>query len=466
MKRNKYIIIFIALIGLVFTSCKDDNQLFDESARERTNKAINELHEVLMSAGTDGWKVQYYTDTAYYGAYNILMSFAENQVTMQGDELFPTGKYTSDYAVSSPQGVALVFTSYSDVLTYLADPDKTNVTSSGETLGGDSEFIWLKTAATHDTIYFKTKKSEQAVQFIKYSGNWDEYFAKLKRMSDLFVSGDMDRYFKQIETGGVSLLLSGYDAVKRTMNPIYITANDSLIVQTNGISFTDTGFEFFEPLLIGGKNVQHFTYNEANGAFEINDPGVTGNAVSVDKPSQEFPGNINSKVFVDKHTYLFSAMSPQLMDIYAEVIDTMVERFGNDLQGLTFRIHPEKALAATAEYWFEIILSRRSEEYADLLMIHPIGIDKSKRSDNILFKFREGMQFDETFNWQSITLSDDLKPVVEAIRPLVEEFLKIILGPVNGKSFYIIPSPDYKTFTFGASLSSNYFTLRYNGFVE
>jgi len=284
MKNLFYYILLFSVI--IFTGCKNDvDDIFGELPTERVTKEIAELQETLKSS-TGGWQVTYFTDPDYYGAYNFLMRFDGKNVIMQGDELFTEGEHTSLYSVTPIQGPTLNFDTYT-IISQLADP---MLYEYGSGLRGDNEFVWHATSANKDTIYFRAKKSRSEVKFVKFNRDWNEYFNNIQLMTNNFSKGEMDRFFKQLtmEDTGTQILLNGYDATKRTMNPLFPYKDqhgqDSIVQIVNGVGVTENGISFYYPMEVDGKNVQNLAYNEALTRFDVSDPGVNGYVTSVREP--------------------------------------------------------------------------------------------------------------------------------------------------------------------------------------
>lgn len=82
--KKLFLYIMFAAVGLGLQSCLHDNdEIFEQSAAERINTAIESAEKVLTSA-EKGWVMHYYLGHDYtYGGINITMSFKNGKVTMR-----------------------------------------------------------------------------------------------------------------------------------------------------------------------------------------------------------------------------------------------------------------------------------------------------------------------------------------------------------------------------------------------
>ena len=476
MKTIKISILNLMLLAIVFTSCKDDSNLFGKSSAERLNEAKAELQSLLTSS-PDGWELIYFTDTAYYGGYNLLMKFTDTEVTVQGsNRLFPQGQYTSKYSISFPQSVALTFDTYNPIFSLLGDPDNNSLTGTGEALGGENYLLWMRTSNNKDTIVFKNKNSNTKSMMIRYTGNWDEHFNKINLMLDKFSAGDMDRYFRGIVTTDGNLLFTGFDYVTRNLSPLNII-NDSIAISTNGVVPVEDGFIFAKPVYINGKKVTRIRFDETINKFVVADEGIQGEMYSIAEPSFVFSGlngeNLNQMVFLPKTLYEITGASRE----FWENIDSVLVRsyrilndewgvWGDGYYGI--HIYPYSysdgsflghslfiSFFNKDDDWdviAEAYLFSLTSGYPTLL------VPDNSRPDKLNFK---RPPLSQIFGWESNDGSKKLFNRDPSIRTYFQNALNLLSGTGTGAPYIIIPSTNYKDFTFGSTQHNFYFKISY-----
>lgn len=313
-----YFVLFLFLCSVMQSCLFQEKDIFDKSASERIDEAVDLLYEVLESSD-GGWKLVYYTEPEEYGAYNILLKFKDGAVTMQGDTLFAEyskKKDTSLYRINKSQGVVLDFDTYNKVLSFLADPSLFR----GKGLGGDNEFIWQRTSENEDTIYFKSKKTYSKVQLTRFSEDWDGYFDNLNSVMTSFNSGVLERYFKLLNfEDNTTLILGGYNSVTRRIEQIYLDENEELGYVETGVAFSEEGISFYDPVNFSGKTIQNLTYDKTTETFFAESDGVNG-VLAAGLPGFEIPGDLDKKLFGKDLYYEFTYLSQDLMDIYYSII--------------------------------------------------------------------------------------------------------------------------------------------------
>ena len=79
--KKAFLFILFALVGLGLTSCLHDNEeVFDNSAAERINIAVEKARTVLESA-PNGWVLHYYRGAGYaFGGLDYTMKFINGKV--------------------------------------------------------------------------------------------------------------------------------------------------------------------------------------------------------------------------------------------------------------------------------------------------------------------------------------------------------------------------------------------------
>ena len=180
--KAKYLLL-IGLFAATMVACsRDEESLFDKSAAERAQEAIENAFDVLTSA-ENGWEVAYFPnlETSSKG-YNMVWKFnkngkvsatAKNSTTTMNKIMTDSA---STWAVKSDYGPILTFDTYNKVIHAFSDPQE-----NGAGLLGDYEFLILK--ATPEVVILKGKK-HSAYNVLRPMKTTDvaAYFAACEKM--------------------------------------------------------------------------------------------------------------------------------------------------------------------------------------------------------------------------------------------------------------------------------------------
>lgn len=154
---KKYIYIVLALASVLCACSRDEDSLFDKSASERAQEAMENATELLPQPAA-GWEMLYFANPESRG-YNIILRFDKNgRVTATAKNKVTTNdKMMTDslstWTVKLDYGPILSFDTYNDVFHAWADPR-----NDGDGLLGDYEFLIL--SATPERVLLKGKKHE------------------------------------------------------------------------------------------------------------------------------------------------------------------------------------------------------------------------------------------------------------------------------------------------------------------
>ena len=180
--KAKYLLL-IGLFAATMVACsRDEESLFDKSAAERAQEAIENAFDVLTSA-ENGWEVAYFPNLeASSKGYNMVWKFnangkvsatAKNSTTTMNKMMTDSA---STWAVKSDYGPILTFDTYNKVIHAFSDPQE-----NGAGLLGDYEFLILK--ATPEVVILKGKKhSAYSVMRPMKTTNLEAYFAACAKM--------------------------------------------------------------------------------------------------------------------------------------------------------------------------------------------------------------------------------------------------------------------------------------------
>lgn len=180
--KAKYLLL-IGLFAATMVACsRDEESLFDKSAAERAQEAIETAFDVLTSNEV-GWEVAYFPNLeASSKGYNMVWKFnangkvsatAKNSTTTMNKMMTDSA---STWAVKSDYGPILTFDTYNKVIHAFSDPQE-----NGAGLLGDYEFLILK--ATPEVVILKGKKhSAYSVMRPMKTANLEAYFAACAKM--------------------------------------------------------------------------------------------------------------------------------------------------------------------------------------------------------------------------------------------------------------------------------------------
>ncbi|NCC10884.1 MAG: DUF4302 domain-containing protein, partial [Bacteroidia bacterium] len=122
MKQISYLILG-ALVWLVSACNPVQDQVFDKSASERVEVAIQSVTKTLKAA-PKGWNMQLFAGKIQpYGGYNLIVDFStDDQVTVYNPLVDNGQGVTSLYTVKQCGGALLSFDTYNKAMHYFSDP--------------------------------------------------------------------------------------------------------------------------------------------------------------------------------------------------------------------------------------------------------------------------------------------------------------------------------------------------------
>jgi hypothetical protein len=264
-------IINISMLAAVFilNACKEEKDIFEESASIRLQNALNEYREILASAD-NGWFGNYYPEEDHsIGGYAMFLKFNSNgnvEVSCEIETNVPAAKVeTSQWELIPEQGPVLSFSDYNPVMHYFSEPYSWDIDGRY----GDYEFVVIK--AGRDTVELKGKKH----------GN---RFILLRNIENI----DPKTYFTQVATleenlsefGMFSFVLNGNRigmtaVVNRTFSIGYRDEQDDSDQTVEvAYTFTPAGIHLYEPFTFKDVTMQNFAWNVSEEKYICTDPGV------------------------------------------------------------------------------------------------------------------------------------------------------------------------------------------------
>lgn len=252
MKRISYL--FLMMSVLLTTSClKNQDDVFDKSASIRSIEYLDNARKVLTSA-ENGWVMDYYPGSSLgYGGFSYVLKFDNSNVTTY----FVNGKTdaagvplpeTTTYSLTNEDGPVIAFDTYSDYLHYFATPSA----GAYEAKGGDFIFIILNISDDQNTITLKGNRSGNLVRLYRNTMSPEQYISECMAVtkSQLYETFALDD----------TLLELDLETQQATISVGEESAEIPFIINNKGI-------KLYEPVTVGGKTFDAFTYNAENNTY-------------------------------------------------------------------------------------------------------------------------------------------------------------------------------------------------------
>ncbi len=260
MKQLNYILTFLIAMTAFWACTPDHEDLFDETAAERSINEIKRINDLLVKA-PNGWRMEYY-GTLTYGGYNVLMAFTDKDSVTVASQRVNTGHHagldtegkcrtaTSHFKLEQSMGVVLSLDEYNDVFHYFSNPN--NVDGYGEKgsgFGGDFEFRIINASA--DSIVMRGKKHGDRIRMYPIAADqkWDQLMA------------DIDETEHFMDSRNYTLGGDGYDkwvVAYKQYHSLIFQYRDSLgDLQTVTAPYVSTteGFRFYAPIEVEGVTI-------------------------------------------------------------------------------------------------------------------------------------------------------------------------------------------------------------------
>ena len=257
---KKIIYGFIALAVLMaFQSCqKDDDEIFEKSAAQRIQEAVD-ADKALLESASNGWEMRYYTGEDYNrGGYTMFMKFVNGKAYVSSD-IAPSSMVTeSSYDVLRGEGPVLTFNTHNTIMHFLAQPYQDDVT--GEQ--GDYEFVIMRT--TQDSIFVKGRKWGNKMVLTRVDAG-KEWKSSIDKMQNVFHS--MEYFYMENSENPEGVY---FDPASRRAY-IGVLGNSSI---STAYTTTEDGVEFKDSVEIAGKKVKMLSWNAQNQTLCLKDGSV------------------------------------------------------------------------------------------------------------------------------------------------------------------------------------------------
>lgn len=262
MKKYR-IYTLLACVCMIMQSCLfNEEDIFDDSSAQRAIASVSECQEILKGA-ENGWLMEYYTGSdASYGGFNLLAKFDDSNVTMMSE--MATNSYAvgdesvSQYKVVSFQGTQLSFDGYNEMIHTFCEPN-----GFGD-LGyaGDYEFIFR--TVTKEKIVLTGKKHGNTLVMtpLAVAQNRKEYITQVAKVAESASYATYKLYVGGKEIGKMGQELHAFNMEK---------GED---VFTYPFIYTQEGVKMLEPMVIDGKSMTSFKWDDAKQVYICADQGV------------------------------------------------------------------------------------------------------------------------------------------------------------------------------------------------
>ncbi len=265
MKKKLFYITGVCALLALQTACSPQfEDLFDKSASERLEEAMDDAESVLTAADK-GWAMGYFPNTETRG-YVLFAKFNTDGTVTLTDYNNGGLSSTSTYSMNTSQGPVLNFDTYSEVLGRYTDPGTWLGGSTGN--AGDFEFVIF--SVNEDEVILKGKKYHAKVVLRKITGDGDQ--ETLWR-----------QHYDACEVRFLSLFSNVVDPLLKVGNVFHYTLTTPMTrvftmfpygstnpEEATNLSFVATvdGIDFSSELEVGnGVSCRSFVYNAAENAL-------------------------------------------------------------------------------------------------------------------------------------------------------------------------------------------------------
>lgn len=289
MKRNH--ILFFLILVLLFSACKKDETLFNQSPDVRINEALKKYQSALTGSAA-GWNAT--IQTGQGNIYHFHFRFNDsNRVFMFADINLETASTAreSSYRLKSLQTPALIFDTYS-YLHMLADPDaRVNGGTFGQGLSSDFEFSLDTLAAdsirltgringTRLTLKKATQQDLDAWQ----NGIW----ARTLAFENI---NKIQNYFKRMTIGGTTYEVR-VNLVSRIITFSWLDGSGNLRQFSTAYNYGSSGIVFLNSFNTGTGVINGLEIESWDAANALLNVKVNGTATTIAGATQPLKADV------------------------------------------------------------------------------------------------------------------------------------------------------------------------------
>lgn len=245
--KNIYLlaVMMLSAMAVTFTSCGDEEDIFDRSAALRLNDAQKNLQNTLCADGGK-WEFQYFANGSEEGYVFVMTFHPDGTVDISTKNSWQTTFATesSSWEVLTDYGIDLSFISYNSLLHRFSDPTADLGTyNAGEGHLGDYEFLAM--SVTDNDIILKGKKRgiTHRLRRLPADTNDEEYFTRLDAAKKAMFNVLMPDQLLTLNDGSRYIISNGYSSIMSFLpeggDPVSQTESRNLLVFADGIRFMD-----------------------------------------------------------------------------------------------------------------------------------------------------------------------------------------------------------------------------------
>lgn len=316
---KKIYLFLLAVLSLAFTSClMEEKEVFDKTPVERMDAYLQEYRSVLASH-EGGWLLQYYAEeNQSYGGYVYILKFTESDVTAWFQLADDVNKsVTTLYKMTPDDGPVLAFDTYNDYLHYFATPS----VSDYEALHGDYEFRLVGKSDDNSKIYLKGRRSGNALQLVKFSGDPVEYLNACNAVQSGMASPAYKIVVNGVE-GTCSLSTNVFTYSYAVTTGEGEEATTEAFEGSSAMCYTPEGAVFYTPVTIDGVEYTNLVYNATDLTLATEDGKVVIYQVIPPLNQQFVTGNWFIK---------YSTLGPE-GQYYFDAMKLTIDALGEELQ--------------------------------------------------------------------------------------------------------------------------------------
>lgn len=257
MTKNYIQYIQALALGLVLagasTSCsKDDDNSFGQTPSARSDKAVREALATLQGS-VYGWEMRLYPSAGLeLGGYTAFVAFDKNGAVRVADDKQedPSAGEVSLYEVNNSNGPTLTFNTYNPSMHRYSEPNvRQHFPSTNVATGAGGDYSYQIMSVSPDSVVLRGIRSRvKAVLTPLKTSNWEPLMKAIQNsVKNNFIPT------AQISVGGETI--SGASMTTRR----HLSFSYKGIRYNRPFRYTDTGIEFYEPLVLGGTSVQRLS---------------------------------------------------------------------------------------------------------------------------------------------------------------------------------------------------------------
>jgi len=320
---KKIIYILLAMVIILPSCLKEDNDFFDKSSSERMTEAMKEYKNILEGS-PNGWLMSYFpgrdAQNEVKAGYNYLVKFKNGEVTAAADFSitgYPSGnEITSLYKIDADEGAVLSFDSYNNLLHNFCTP------SSPKPYGDRADYEFTILSASSDSIVLRGKQYRNKIYMtpIAQDETWAKSLENIRNIRQKFSL----LYSCVLNIDGKSVNIN--NGISRLLTFSTTGEDGSIITLDVAYRATQDGIQLFKPIMVYGKYIQNFKYSD--NKFICTD-GVNAEIILTVVPINNTFAQTNAQWFID-----IPSSSAKIQNAYATANAAVIAGEGEPIVGI------------------------------------------------------------------------------------------------------------------------------------